>query len=257
MSHNAQSITAVLVDDEQDASLLLTDLLSEYCPQVEVVATATSVYEAFELIEQRQPDLLFLDIQMPKKSGFDLLREIEQPAFQTIFVSAHESYAVEAVKFHAMAYLLKPVMAMDLVEAVKLAEKAIQEAALPQYDALMHHFQPDVPRRIAVPTGTGHRYFEMDEIIRVEASKSYSNIYTNQDKKPILVSRNLKQFDLLLAEQGFQRVHNGHLVNLRHIKAYLRQDGGGIVLSDGFEITIGRHYRKVVMEVLRSMTLIV
>ncbi|MGD1848522.1 MAG: LytR/AlgR family response regulator transcription factor, partial [Salibacteraceae bacterium] len=201
--------------------------------------------------------LLFLDIQMPKKTGFDLLREIKTPNFQTIFVSAHESYAVEAVKFHAMAYLLKPVMAMDLVEAVKLAEKAIEEATFPHYTALMLHFHPDLPQRIAVPTGAGHQYFAMDEIIRIEASKSYSNIYTTDSEKPILVSRNLKQFDQLLTSQGFQRVHNGHLVNLRHIKAYLRQDGGGIVLSDGFEITIGRHYRKVVMEVLRSMTLIV
>lgn len=252
MKPATDTLTAIIVDDEKDAIEVLQDTIRSHCSEVVVIGSASSAQEGLELLDEKQPDILFLDIQMPRESGFDLLRNATSDSFQTIFVSAHESHAVEAVKFHAMAYLLKPVGATELCEAVQLVRESSLEESRSNHEALLFNLQQNTSKRIAVPTGKGHRYFDTDEIIRVEAAKNYSNVYTTESPKPILVSRNLKQFENLLSQRGFVRVHNAHVVNVGHIREYTRQDGGGIILSDGLALLIGRRYREGVLASLRQ-----
>ncbi len=241
-----------MIDDEPDAIEVLTDTLAESCPHVKVVGTANSAEAGLQVLEAHKPDLLFLDIQMPRYSGFEVLRRLKKPTFQTIFVSAHPNHAVEAVKFQAMAYLLKPVSGMDLREAVALAEEALANHQEPDYEALLTNAEPDVAQKLAIPTGKGYRYFLPEEVIRVQAEKNYSNVYLQGDKKPILVSRNLKQFETLFAPLGFLRIHRGDLVNARHIREFQRQDGGTLVLTDGTTLLISRNHREAVQQYLKE-----
>lgn len=250
MKPKTTTLTAVIVDDEEDAIEVLTEALQSQCPEIDVLASASSAQEGLKALELHDPDILFLDVQMPKGSGFDLLKKAPQRSFRTIFVSAHASHAVEAVKFHAMAYLLKPVSGDDLREAVDLCTESIDNDSAYDYEALLENIPQSSSKRIAIPTGSGYRYFEPGEIIRVEAARSYSNVHTIDSPKPLLVSRNLKQFDNLLTSRGFMRVHNAHLVNTTCIREFKRQDGGTIVLSDGQSLLVGRHYRQHVVDYL-------
>ncbi len=251
---DTQKLTALIVDDEEDAIEVLIDLLSESCPQVEVIATARSAADGLKALEDLSPQILFLDIQMPRNRGFDLLSNARSKNFQTIFVSAHANHAIQAVQFHAMAYLLKPVGAIELIEAVQKAEQAIQENEVKSYEGLLHNVSPRIAKRIAIPTGSGQRYFELRELIRITGENNYSNVYTTESEKPIVVSKNLKHFERMLEHYGFHRVHKAHVVNRQHIREYYKQDGGGIVLSDGFSIAFGRHYRQSVIALLQSMS---
>lgn len=250
MTNKNYQLKTVIIDDEPDAVEILQDLILENCPELEIVGVGHSVREGKELLAELQPDVVFLDIQMPGGTGFDLLRQTEQLAFKTVFVSAHENYAIEAIKFHAMAYLLKPVAIDELKEAVQMVKDEILGQIKADYEALLHNLGGASDKRIAIPTGKGHRYFETREIIRVEAAKNYSNVYTTEDSKPILVSKNLKQFELLLAKYGFLRIHHAHLINPYHIREYARQDGGSVVLTDGENIYVGNSYRTIVVDYL-------
>lgn len=254
MMNQPDKITALIIDDEPDAIEVLTDVLTEVCPQVEVVGKATSAIEGLKAIDKLKPQLLFLDVQMPRNTGFDVLRNIKDKQLQTIFVSAHANFAVQAVEFHAMAYLLKPVGAIRLIEAVNKAQEAIENAASNSYDGLLYNVSAEAVKRIAIPTGTGQRYFELDELIRITADNSYSNVFTTESPKPIVVSKNLKQFESMLGDRGFHRVHKTHLVNAQHIREYYKQEGGGIVLSDGYSIPFGRHYKESVLDLLKAMS---
>lgn len=245
-------LRAVIVDDEHDAIEVLLDVLKTYCPEIDVVGTSRSAQEGLKVIHDTKPDLVFLDVQMPRDTGFDLLKNVKEGSFQTIFVSAHENHAIEAVKFQALAYLLKPVGAIELIEAVNRVKEAIESENKVDYKALVDEWTHPTLKRIAIPTGGGHRYFELEDIIRVEASKNYSNVFTRESNKPILVSRNLKQFELLLTHRGFLRIHNAHLVNSQHIREYIRHDGGVILLTDGLKLVVGRHYRNQVVDYLNK-----
>ncbi len=241
---------AVIVDDEPDAIEVLKGLIEEYCTEIAVIGTALSATDGLKLITEHSPDILFLDIQMPGNSGFDLLKNLLTQSFRIVFVSAHADHAVEAFKYHAMAYLLKPVSALELREAVSRVTADIVLDKKQDYTSMLTVLENQLTKRVAIPTGLGSRYFKPDEIIRIEAAKSYSNIFTVESEKPILVSRNLKQFQDLLSSYPFIRVHNGHLVNGNHIREYMRQDGGTLILSDGFSILVGRSYRKAITDFL-------
>lgn len=247
-----QSIRAIIVDDEIDAIEILIDLIKESGHNINIVGTANSAKAGLLLLEKEKPDLLFLDVQMPGGTGFDLLSGADEKSFHTVFTSAHESYAIEAIKFHAMAYLLKPISLEDLTEAIIMVTEERIHKLTADYRALLQNIGLGGSKRIAIPTGSGHRYFEPREIIRVEASKNYSNVYVEGESKPLLVSKNLKQFEKLLSKFGFLRMHNAHLVNPQHVKEFIRKDGGSILLSDGLNLIIGPSYRQMVMDFLNN-----
>ena len=245
------TIRTILVDDELDSIEVLLDLISESNTGLEVVGTAQTAQEAIRLIRSVEPQLVLLDIHMPGGSGFDVLKEVRSYHFHTLFISAYDGYALEAIKFHAMGYLLKPVGVDEFCEVVNQVKERLHEEMVVHYQALLQNMRND-EKKIAIPTGGGHVYFEAKEIVRIEAAKNYSNVYTTLESKPILVSKNLKQFENLLSKFGFLRVHHTHVINPKHIREYIRQDGGSVLLSDGASIFIGQSYKNQVLDYLQA-----
>lgn len=245
-----EKIEAIIVDDELDSIEVLIDIIRDSCPTIELVGVAQSVDEGIKLIDSKDPQLVLLDIQMPGKTGFDLLKANENRQFHTIFISAHENYALEAIKYHAMAYLLKPIGAEELCEAVEEVKTEILKDKVVSYAELLQHLTAQSEKRIAIPTGGGHLYFKPDEILRVEAAKNYSKVFTTSSSKFIMVSKNLKQFENLLSNYGFIRIHHAHVINPRHIREFVRQDGGAVLLTDGTSVFIGNSYKDQVLEYL-------
>jgi len=242
----------VLVDDEQTNLINLEILLNTYCPAVKIVGIAQQVAEAASLIALQQPDLLFLDIQMGKQSGFDLLNLMSEKAFEVIFVTAHDQYGIQAVKFAALDYLLKPVNIDELVAAVAKAEKRFKlKTQHEQLSFLLQHLkQPEAMHgKIALPQQNEIRYIEVGDIVRCEASNTYTFFFlTNGDK--ILVSKPLKEYAELLKPKGFLRTHQTHLINPSFVKSWLKEDGGTLLMKDGHKIPVSKPNRESVKTVL-------
>lgn len=236
-------ITAVIVDDEQHCIDRLQSLLQQYFKQsIAVVAACNTVEEGVAAIKAMQPQLVFLDVQVHDKTGFDLLHQLTPVNFAVIFTTAYEKYAVQAFKFSAVDYLLKPIDIDDLRMAVEKAVGAInlkQTAA--KLDVLFSNMQQqeNQHRRICIPVSTGLIFLQVNDIIRCESNINYTTLYTN-DKKKIVAAKTLKEFEEMLADSNFCRVHNSHLVNLACISSYNKGKGGGgsITLFDGSEVEV-------------------
>jgi two-component system LytT family response regulator len=242
-------MTAVIVDDEPNAVDAIAIMLGEHCPGVRVVGTASSWEEAVARIRATEPDLVFLDIEMPHGSGFRVLEAFPDRTFAPIFVTAHDRYAIRAIRFSALDYLLKPVDHQELVLAVARARE--NRAAAPsvrgRIRALERNLRSDAPSLLAVPTLEGFEFVDVSTIVRVAAAGRYSTIHL-VGPKTLLVSRNLGEFEKLLDETGFLRVHHSHLVNLAHVKSFLRRDGGQAVFTDGSRVPVARARRDAFLE---------
>ena len=237
-------LKTLIIDDEPDAVNFISSLITEYCPQLEIAGTAHSIQDARTLIMKTQPDSLFLDVEMPLGSGFDLLESFPEKNFDVIFVTAFNHYAINAIKFSAIDYLLKPININEFIEAAK---KAVEKRNHPQqreeqFNNLLENFRSNMPAKLAIPTSDGMEYLNTQEIIRIEADRSYSWFFL-KDKRKILVSRNLKEYQELLSGRNFFRTHNSHLINLTYVKKYIRHEGGSIELSDGSYVPISRGKR--------------
>lgn len=237
-------LKTLIIDDEHDAVNFISSIITEYCPQLEIVGTAHSIKDAGKLIVQTEPDLLFLDVEMPHGSGFDLLANFPDKKFEIIFVTAFNHYAINAIKFSAVDYLLKPININEFIEAVKkVAEKRDQpQLKEEKFQTLLENLRSNMPSKLAIPTSDGMEYLETQEIIRIEADRSYSWFFL-RDKRKILVSRNLKEYQELLSDRSFFRTHNSHLINLTYVKKYIRHEGGSIELTDGSHVPISRGKR--------------
>ena len=239
-------ITALLIDDEQHCIDRLATLLSEYCAtSVRVIGTARSVDEGIGAIRQLRPDLLFLDVELGDKSGFDILsaQGDERPA--VIFTTAFERYAVQAFRFSALDYLLKPVDGEDLRMAVgKATERKSREDMAQKIDVLFHNLKTlEGPlKRISVPTINGFVVIHVSDIIRCESDVNYTNIHLKGRRK-LTVARTLKEFEELLGEYDFFRVHNSHLINLACVKGYNKGKGGYVSMVDDSEIEVSTRRR--------------
>lgn len=232
-------LKAIIVDDEIKNRETLDKMLNQFCPQVDLVDKVNSIAAAKESISYHEPDLVFLDIEMPGGNGFELLEEVENLSFDVIFTTAHADYAIKAIKFAALDYLLKPINIKELVNAV---EKAVQkkdggepvsEINSRKYEVLRTNREKDDFKftKIALPTLEGIDFIEVDEILRCEASRSYSNFYLRSGEK-IVVSKALKEFEDLLSEVNFFRVHKSNMINLKYIKKYVKGKGGYVVMED-------------------------
>jgi two-component system LytT family response regulator len=231
----------VIVDDESDAVSFIRSIIEDYIPQLEVVATANSAKEGVIAITKAQPELVFLDVEMPNGNGFSLLEQFPEKSFDVIFVTAFNHYAIQAIKFSAVDYILKPINIKEFIGAVtKVLENKLSHAHSGQnYNLLFENLKSTLPSKLAIPTSEGMEYLNTANIIRIEADRSYSWFYLANGRK-ILVSRNLKEYHELLANRNFFRPHNSHLINLEYVKKYIRQDGGSIQLSDGSEVPVAR-----------------
>lgn len=239
-------LKTVIIDDEPDAVSFIHSIIKEYCPALDVIGKAHDAMEGIALIREKQPDLVLLDVEMPHGSGFDLLAEFPEKTFDVIFITAFNHYAIKAIKFSAVDYILKPININEFIIAIdKVAEKRAS-STMPNrnFEALLENLSSASPARLAIPTSDGMEYLNTREIIRIEADRSYSWFHLT-GKRKILVSKNLKEYQDLLNDRNFFRSHNSHLINLEHVKKYIRTDGGGIEMADGSLIPISRTKRDV------------
>ena len=242
----------ILVDDERANLEILQILLEKYCPKIKIVATAHHVEEAAGLINLHRPDLLFLDIQMGKSSGFDLLNLLTEKTFEVIFVTAYDQYGIQAVKSAALDYLLKPVNPDELIQAVAKAEDRIKNKIQnEQLNFLIQQIKsPETAvQKIALPQYNEIRYVAINEILRCEADNTYTFIFlANGDK--ILISKPLKEYSDLLKPHGFLRTHQSHLINPFFVKSWLKEDGGVLLMKNGDKIPVSKPNRESVKQVL-------
>ena len=239
-------IRALIIDDEENSRVALSNLLEKHCLDIEVLGMGDSAKAGLELIKKHYPDIVFLDIEMPKGTGFDMLDQIENIDFDVIFTTAYDQYAIKAIKFCALDYLLKPIDVDELIEAVNRVDKKIAKQNKGKKFELFVQYMKDIKttmNQIALPTSDGLNFVEVNEIIRCEASEYYTYTFMNNETK-ILVSKTLKDFDELLTDYNFFRVHQSHLINLNYIRKYIRDSGGVIVMDDGIEIPVSRRKKE-------------
>jgi two-component system, LytTR family, response regulator len=247
-------LSTILIDDESHARESLSKMLSLNCPDVLVLDTASSADEAFLKINKLKPDLLFLDVEMPNGTGFDLLTRFPKPNFKVIFVTGFDQYALNAIKFSALDYLLKPINAKELVEAVDKANNQLSNKNdLGDLKNLLSTLQNPRSRKnkLAVPTQQGLEMIEIQEIIRCEAANGYTIIHV-QDGKPLLSSRDLKTYQELLEDYDFFRIHDSHLIAHFHVQKVLNEDGGVVVLPNEIKLPIARRRKSDFLEWLKA-----
>ena len=240
-------IKALIIDDESSCIERLNTLLHEYCPSVEVIGTFTSVDDSLQGIAQLRPELVFLDVMIGDETGFDLLKKLPAINFKLIFTTAYEHFAVQAFKFSALDYLLKPIDPDDLKQAIEKVEK--NELAV-KLDALFHNLN-NHGKRLAIPTTTGLTFVQAADIIRCQSEANYTIIFL-KDKQKITVAKTLREFENLLSEHNFYRVHNSHLINLAFVKSYNRGKGGFVNMMDETVIEVASRRKEDFLKRLTS-----
>ncbi len=245
-------IKSIIIDDEKHGRENLAGIIKQYCPEVIVLGEADSVNTAISLIHSVNPDLVFLDIEMPKANGFQLLEHFKDASFEVIFVTAYDSYAIKAIRFSAADYILKPINFNDLKVAVDKVAKRIrlkeENDRIKQLFRNIH--QPQNPR-IGLPTADRIEFVELDKIIRCQGEGNYTHFYFEENRH-LLVAKTLVEFEDLLQEYSFIRIHKTHLVNLKHVVAYLKSDGGALQLSNGDLVSVSRRRKEFVQKILKT-----
>ncbi|GEP93989.1 LytR/AlgR family response regulator transcription factor [Chitinophaga cymbidii] len=237
-------IKAIIVDDEQHCIDALRTMLQKKCPEVTVLAGVNSVAEAKQHIDELQPDLVFLDVEMPHQNGFELLKCYDKILFDVIFTTAYEQYALKAIKFNALDYLLKPFSVQDLQEALrKYHERRLnrQDAGIAPLEVFLQNMKTmqQTNKKIALPTINGLVFMPVQNIVRCESTGNYTKIFFT-DRKQLLVSKPLKEFEELLTDVDFFRIHNSHLINLQQMESYIQGEGGFALMSDGTQVEVSR-----------------
>lgn len=240
-------IKAVLIDDIPAALKMLQSDLKNFCPEVEIIGTAGSVVGGAKLLRQVRPDVVFLDIELEDGSGFDLLQILPEVNFKIIFVTASDQHAIRAFRFSAIDYLLKPIDPDELKEAVR---KTLMADSKEKIDVLLDHWtdKPD-NNRIALHSSDEIKVVDIRDIIRCESDNNYTTFYFN-NKSKFLVTKTLKSFDQILSDKGFYRVHQSHLVNISHIKSYIKTEGGYLLMSDQSHVPVAVRKKAEVVDLL-------
>src|ERR1700733_1898140 len=249
-------IKTMLVDDEPRGLSALKRLLELYCPEVRVVGECQDTRSAMEAIPVMEPGLVFLDIAMPEKNGFDLLNELSPVAFETIFVTAHNEYTIQAFKYSAVDYLLKPVDENLLIEAVKRAGQRIAgRTSMQQVETFLynvHKAQTPAEMKLCIPDMKGFRVVLLSDVIFCEGESSYT-IFHLTNGPTITASKSIMEYELLLERSGFCRVHKSFLVNLHHVREYVRGEGGSVVLTNDRTIEVSRRKKEVFMSKMKEL----
>lgn len=235
-------IRAVIVDDEVHCVEMLSWQLEKYCPQVQVVATCASGIEGKTVIAEKKPDLVFLDIEMPRMNGFEMLQSIPKIDFDVIFTTAYDQFAIRAIKFSALDYLLKPIDKDELRASLdKIKASPNQLISSQQLNLLLSnlHQAQNGLQKIALPTLEGYEMVLSEQIVRCESDSNYTLIFLKNNGKTV-VSKTLKEVEELLEGHHFFRVHHSHLINLNEIKKYVKGDGGYLVMSDNSTVSVSR-----------------
>jgi len=248
-------IRTIVIDDEVQARETILNMLASYCPDVEVVATAGSVKEGIKTLKEIKTDLLLLDIKMADGTGFDLLKKLDNLDFRLIFITAFEEFAIRAIKFSAIDYILKPFDPDELINAIQKAGSLIQKDQLSlRLGALYENLDliNTSQKKIVLKTTDSVHIVKLNEIIRCESEKNYTHFYTIQSDK-ITVSRTLKEYNELLSEYNFYRVHQSHLVNLDHVKRYEKMGGGKLIMDDDSEVPVSFRKKEDLMRIFKNL----
>ncbi|MFN5785016.1 MAG: LytR/AlgR family response regulator transcription factor [Flavobacteriia bacterium] len=246
-------IKALIIDDENRTRELIAKMITSFGFDIEAIPAGENVKSGIKAIEEIQPDIVFLDIQMPDGTGFDVLKSAKNKSFEVIFITAHEEFAIKAIKFSALDYLLKPIDPSELKAAVEKAIKAIDEKNdETRFDTLQYNIQPNQKRRLVLKTQESVYVIELDEIIRCEADRNYTSFFLTGGKK-ILVSKTLKEYETLLTGHNFLRVQQSHLINLDYVDRYDKGNGGCVVMKDGSEVPLSPAKRDIFFKILENL----
>lgn len=247
-------IRCVIVEDEEMARKVLKSLLAQYCQDVMVCAEADDIVSGKNMIETFHPDLVFLDIEMPGGSGFKLLTSIVDKDFEVVFITAYEQFAIKAIRHDALDYILKPIDPKELVAAVeKVKEAKYKKTLKKQYDSLLKNLDPEqlVVRKISLSTADKIHLINVDDIIRCESDNYYTIIFF-KDGTSLMVSKTLKEIDQKLEEYDFVRTHKSHLVNMRCIKNFIK-DEMMVVMTDDTKVPVSKRKKERILEVINNL----
>ncbi|UII23993.1 LytR/AlgR family response regulator transcription factor [Fulvivirga ligni] len=247
-------LKTIIVEDEPHGRETLKNLLTEYCEDVTIAALCGTVVEGIEAIDKEQPDLVFLDIELHTGNGFEVLEQVKKLNFEVVFTTAYEDYAIKAIKFSALDYLLKPIDISELKEAVEKTRERRKEM---DYNKNLHNLVSNIKgfeqKRISLSTMEGVEFIKTEDIIRLEANGSYTNFFLVGGRK-LVVSKNLKEYENLLSDHDFYRTHYSTLINLRQVDRYLKQDGGCVVLKDGSQAPVSQKRKELFFEAMKMAT---
>lgn len=235
-------LKAILVDDEESNLSSLKEKLSRHCPEISILATCDSAHKGIASIDSLQPDIVFLDIEMPVMNGFLMLQQLIYKNFELIFTTAYDHYAIKAIRYSALDYLVKPIDIEDLKLAVQRAEeKKRNQTSNHRLELLLENLNPKKNnyQRIAVPTAEGLRFVKVDDIVYLEANVNYTHIFLKAGEKYV-VSHTLKDFEEILDTDTFVRIHHSHIINKNYAERYIRGEGGQVVLSNGTVLDVAK-----------------
>lgn len=243
-------INAVIIDDDKHSTDMLSALIERYCTSMNILSIAHDIEEGARDIIRYNPDIIFLDVEMPGGTGFDLLEMLQNRNFDVVFVTAHNKYALQAIKHSALDFLLKPYDSVEFVKTIDRIQTNISDKAL-NIDVLLENITHQTPKKLVVSSTKGFEYIPVEDIVRIESERSYARIFL-LNKRVIMVSKCLNEYQNMLDSRIFFRVHNSHLVNLNHVKMYYRTDGGFIEMIDGTQIPISRSKKELFINAMQN-----
>ena len=248
-------IKAIIIEDEVESRKAITTMLSQHFSNINVLAVCENVAAGKKAIETLQPELVFSDVELGEHTIFDMLPQLANINFEIVFTTAYGHYAIQAIKFSALDYLLKPFSITDITEAInRYINKKDKSQSADQLQALFHnlrHIEKDA-KKITLPTANGLMIVPIKDIVRCEAADNYTNFFLSAKSK-VLVSKTLKEFEELLKEYDFIRIHHSHLINLRHVKNYTRGEGGTVTMTDGSEVDVSRRKKDEFLKQLAAL----
>lgn len=243
----------VIIDDEKRTRDLISRMVESFHFQIEVAGLGESVQSGIQLLEKEKPDIVLLDIQLPDGTGFDVLRSCSYTDFKVIFITAHEEFAIKAIKFSALDYILKPVDPDELHNAIKKAIETIEDSpGQKQLDALQSNTLKEKKRRLVLKTQESVFVVDLYQIIRCEADRNYTTFFLETGNK-IVVSKTLKEYELLLSGHNFLRVQQSHLINIDYVDRYDKMDGGAVVMKDGSQVPLSASKREIFFKILENL----
>lgn len=245
-------ISTLIIDDEADSREILQSLIESDFPHLKLKATADSVASGLEAVQEFQPDLVFLDIQMPDGTGFDLLEQVKQVDFEVVFVTAFDTYAIQAFQYSAYAYLMKPVDLVQLEQVMQRLEKHLgyaKKSEAERLKVLSEWYDQDNQqvKKVVLENFDGFNVLYLKDIIYLQGDGNCTRFYTESGKS-ILVTRTLKEYERLLEAHGFYRIHKSFLINLRHVQSFQRSEGGLVILSGQHQLQVSRRRKKGLMD---------
>lgn len=249
-------INTLIVDDEERGRTVIKELIHRYCPQVNLLAECDSTATAKAAISIHKPQLVFLDISMPKENAFEMLQTLGEINFEIIFITAHLHYSIQAFKYSAVDYLLKPVSEDLLVEAVRRVQERLHEKQLNQrIETLLHNFSSDSKifgKRICIHGVKGFQVISLKDILYLEAESCYTIFHLNDEKK-ITSAKTISEYEEIIDDISFIRVHKSFVININYIKEYIKGDGGYVLLSNGQHIEVSRRKKEVFLERIKTL----